>query len=255
LEVLSLRLSDEREHEEAFDVLLAADFIPPETLHTVNIWCCWMNSDQFERFLFQVVPRFANLQHLRFDHDLGEGEQLCRAPFFSHISAAMDRMRSDRSIRISKSLRSINFSSSGGVWMRKDTVELLGMIPFLKTFSTIERVLFGAPTRDDQLQYLPKELIYAMVTNMAGRRFLAVPGVGTSHRNLALWSVLLEEAQKDQRIEKSFPAEKSWYKEYPMWRLQDGIFGLLRENPELIRRPVGNQDAQSSPLRKRPRTS
>jgi hypothetical protein len=136
-------------------------------------------------------------------------------------------------------------------------IERLGFIAFLKTFSTVENLKFDLHSELSEQRKrssLHPDVKNALVTNMAGRRFFDKAFRGSSRRrNLKSWPLLLEAAQKDQRIEKQFPYFIGLLK-WPHWRLQDGIFGLLREYPELVAPPLGDRDvAPSIPPGKRPR--
>jgi len=235
----------ESEHDEALEkLLLVPNSALPERLQRFEIVTASITQDQFENFLFEVVPRFPDLKVLQFvvPHDLLPSLQL---NFVSFLVTAMDRMGNNRSsVHISKSLRSLEFPAlrSGDSLGR---IEHLGLIAFLKTFSTVERVVFGLPENSEENERFALHVNLALVANIAGRRLFDEAFRGSGRRNLKSWPLLLEAAQKDQRIEKQFPAISS---DRPLWRLEDGIFGLLREYPGLIAPPLGDRDvAPNSP--------
>ena len=105
------------------------------------------------------------------------------------------------------------------------------MNTFLKTFVTIDHIYVGFDKPE-----IPQEFKYPLVINMAGRRLFAV----AKRQNLGLWPFLLQAAQKDLRIERAF-AKRDFTPVWE-WKLQDGIFGLLREFPDLI------FDSKSAPI-------
>jgi len=224
LEELHLMLGNresagENEIDEVIEGLLARDLPFTKKLRTIDITVNSMTTDQFERILFEVVPRFPNLENLSIRSSLNAN---------SYIKAAVDRIQSNSSIRISKSLRKLKFSTERESSLTKEEI-CLAVNTFLKTFVTIDHISVN-------FDRIPQEFKYPLVINMAGRRLFAV----ANRQNLGLWPFLLQAAQKDLRIERAF-AKRDFTPVWE-WKLQDGIFGLLREYPDLI------FDSKSAPI-------
>jgi len=240
LEELHLMLGNresagENEIDEVIEGLLARDLPFAKKLRTIEITVNSMTTDQFGRILFEVVPRFPSLESLLM-HPSGIAEsQWLDAR--SYIKAAVDRIQSNSSIRISKSLRKLKLPTAKENSLTKEE-NRLAVNTFLKTFVTIDHIYVGFDEPE-----IPQEFKYPLVINMAGRRLFAV----AKRQNLGLWPFLLQAAQKDLRIERAFitvlpsrvdfTLHPSWE-----WKLQDGIFGLLREFPDLI------FDSKSAPI-------
>jgi len=262
LEMIGLYFDNDslEEKDEVFKQLIECPFV--ERLQEIELQTVSMTTDQFERILFQVVPRFPNLEYLQFDSwrdPLREFVECHWLDVNSYLKAAADRIRSnDPSIRISTSLRKLSFPHEiGRTFLGMGEEERIALNTFLKTFSSIDCLFAGSYEIEwDNIVRLPPEFKYLLTTNMAGRRLLAEE----NGQNLGLWPVLLEAARKDRRIENRFPRLDeppitNMYLEHlhPLWQLQDGIFGLLREFPEVIfASRLGDQFIQSSPSRKRP---
>jgi hypothetical protein len=195
-----------------------------------------MTTDLFERILFQVVPRFPNLKDLVLIPYTFCGSHECQwLDANSYLKAAADQFPLGRQISV------------------PGEEERLAANTFLKTFSAIDSLYAGYSYQSDSVYYLPPDLKYLLVTNMMGRRLLAE----ASRQNLGLWPILLEAAQNDRWKEKRFRSlrDPSTGIILPRFRIQDGIYGLLREYPELIAHPLGHQEEvqRSHRRRKRPR--
>ena len=250
LEMLHLMLGNresarENEIDEVIEGLLARDLAFAKKLRTIEITVNSMTTDQFGRILFEVVPRFPNLENLlRGKWGNAESQWLDAR---SYIKAAVDRIQSNSSIRISKSLRKLKLPTARENSLTKEE-NRLAVNTFLKTFVTIDHIYVGFDKPE-----IPQEFKYPLVINMAGRRLFAV----AKRQNLGLWPFLLQATQKDLRIERAFttvlPSRAVLYSTvssrdglYPPpsleWKLQDGIFGLLREFPDLI------FDSKSAPI-------
>jgi len=164
------------EKDVVFKQLLECPFV--ERLQGIMLGTWSMTTDQFERLLLQVVPRFPNLEHLQFvSWSSYDESRWLDAPLY--LKAASDRVRSDKSIRVSKSLRKLGFPEE-----IEETIfvtgeeERLAVNEFLKTFSSIDHLLGGGYSlgRTD-LGYIDKtrlhpESKYLLITNMVGRRLL-----------------------------------------------------------------------------------
>jgi hypothetical protein len=239
--------------DEVFERLRVRECPFAKSLRTIKIVAFSMTTDLFERILFQVVPRFPNLKDLVLIPYTFCGSHECQwLDANSYLKAAADRIRSDTSIRISKSLRKLQFPLGRQISVPGEE-ERLAANTFLKTFSAIDSLYAGYSYQSDSVYYLPPDLKYLLVTNMMGRRLLAE----ASRQNLGLWPILLEAAQNDRWKEKRFRSlrDPSTGIILPRFRIQDGIYGLLREYPELIAHPLGHQEEvqRSHRRRKRPR--
>jgi hypothetical protein len=247
LESLGFYFCKQSEIDRYLDIICTSDCCFAETLHGLSFLHgdYQMKGHHLEALLLQAVPRFSNLKRLDF---YGIPSNIL------NIKVVADRIRSDTLCNSpNKSLESVGFYNISPLTVEeleqvnKDSDMKAAVLTVLETFNTICKLVF--PTG---IKY-HSDWEYAIVKNMAGRRFLedSYDGNGedgSSSLTLSVWPIVLQRLQ--QRVRR-FGTSESKTKSANA----TGIYYLLREGPALIGRKdlIGNRDEcrPQSPKRRR----
>jgi hypothetical protein len=237
LENLTFCFVTESEIDAILDILGSSDFCFAETLQKLNFVGyrgSQVKGNHLETFLFQVVPRFPNL------------EQLEISPIFiMTLKVIADRIRSDKPCIISKSLRSIRFQGRHGRQKReqidKDPGMKAALLTFLESFNTIDTL----PLPSGIKVHSDNDWKYALIQNKVGRRILEGSGVMNESSNfpLSVWPIVLQRVRRKTEyvVEESRKSAEA-----------TGIYYLLRKGPALIGRKdlVDNPDVCPTPIKR-----
>jgi hypothetical protein len=227
LQALGLSFDSLSEIDLVRDLLCSADFASAETLQTIELHNCKrMKGRHLEPFLFDIIPRLPNLQKLYIAEDL----------IVVFLKVVANRLRTDKSCRISKSLREV--AIYGRIEQIADSDEPAAqtdLLTFLETFVAVDS--FGCFYRNfEEELYWDNSVRHALIINMAGRRLLK--GNVLERVPLSLWPVVLQRFQR--RADGRFPLP------YAPMAKATGLYYLLREGPVLLdpRAPVRNQPSE-----------
>ena len=217
LENLTFCFVTEGEIDTILDILGTFEFCFAKTLQHLT-FSGYLGSQvkghHLESLLFQVVPRFPNLEEL----DISPIAIL-------RLKVIADRIRSDKPSIISKSLRSIRLQGRHGKQTRekidKDPGMKAALLTFLESFHTVDTIPLpiGIKLHSDN------DWNYALIQNKVGRRILKKDG--SSNLSLSLWPIVLQRAQWKTKnvVEESRKSAEA-----------TGIYYLLRKGPVLIGR-------------------
>ena len=226
LEHIALFFVDDSDIDVILETLQTSDFSFGETLRSIEFTGghCRMKDHHLETFLFDVVPRFPNLEKMEF---LGSTLDI------RSFKVVADRIRKEKlCIRSNESVRSVRFFGQYGLEeldeINRDPGIKEGILTFLRTYLAVERVDFP---RGIEIQ---PEWEYALITNMVGQRLLEGGAFGgnkdgSSVLPLAIWPEVLDRAQQK--------CNKTYLCHHCRTRAQaTGIYYLLREGPVLVGR-------------------
>lgn len=195
---------------------------------------CNMNGRHLEILLLQLLPKFPNFHRLAF-HKTSSIES------FKELA---ERIRSDNSLIISKSLRQVRFEKPFQD-IASDPDLTAAILTFLKAFVTVDYISFHPRC----VEKIDPEFKYVLLTNMIGRRLLEGNSAkgddrsGNSRLPLSIWPIILQRAQF--KIDESilFNENAAFWSvlvDHPQWRKNSakatGIYYLLREGTALIGR-------------------
>lgn len=214
------------------DVLCSIGFCRAENVKTISMQCIKMNSSNVETLFFKILPRFPNLINL--------GMYFVPSTDVAGFQVIADRIRSDKSCFVSKSLRTVSF---GSPLVYAGTAEMIQTL--LKYYATIDRV--AVPSYHNIFR--KNNLEFPLVKNMVGRRILK--GIDVP---LSLWPRVLERAQI--KVENALHLD--FWTDAPtgyMFNQEDsnkmkaaGIYYLLRKGSALIGRRDFGRKANNGPL-------
>jgi len=214
LEALYFYGAGEIETNYILDALRNLGVCLQSNLEEFRIKRCELNDNQLETLLFEVLPRFPNMNSL--DLILNE---------IQSVESVVDRLRSDKTCFISKSIRYLNLQHNPimkKMMIEGDPKETAAILSFLQTFNTVCN-LGGCKGGD----YDP-DVEYALRINHAGRNI--VEGSGDRPLPLSVWPIVLE---------RSFEKSGHIYEERNENRnLKNptGLYYLLRNGPALAGR-------------------
>jgi len=219
--------------------------IEVETLHFLNLCIPEINGEQLAKLMLDVVPRFPNLEKLRFCD--------CCEIHFTDFRILSERLRSGESSAISKSLRSLDIEFAELPLYRAFKAFTADMLTLLKFFPTIDSLNWRSYViRVSEDFHTDPEWTYAMVKNAVGRRIIR--GGSSSHLPLSIWPIVLQRAQRKNFHRECFGLGSHGvsglvYGESLPSLAATGIYYLLREGSALI----GRRDlVNGCPERSRP---
>lgn len=214
------------------DVLCSIDFCRAENVKTLSLQCLEMDSNNVETLFFKILPRFPNVTNL--------GMYFRPSMDVAGFQSIVDRIRSDESCFVSKTLRAVSF---GSPLVYAGTAEMIRNL--LKYFVTVEQVAVPSCLNI----FKNNELEFPMVKNMVGRRILKGNGIP-----LSLWPRVLQRAQS--KVENAqyldfwtdAPSEKMFTPEESNKMKAAGIYYLLRNGSALIGRRDFARKPKDNPL-------